>query len=68
MVFSLSICALKEARASAIFDLNSAVFALIDQEGFIRCRIDENGNPIIYYNGLEDKGIQMIKEDIKMLL
>jgi len=47
---------------------HSGFFALIDQEGFIRCRIDENGNPIIYYNGLEDKGIQMIKEDIKILL
>ena len=42
--------------------------ALIDQEGNIRSRIDENGNPIIYYNGLEDSGIQMLKEDIKLLL
>ena len=47
---------------------HSGFFALIDQEGFIRCRIDENENPIIYYNGLEDDGIQMIKEDIKLLL
>ncbi len=47
---------------------HSGFFALIDQEGNIRSRIDENGNPIIYYNGLEDSGIQMIKEDIKALL
>ena len=47
---------------------HSGFFALIDQEGYIRCRLDENENPIIYYNGLEDDGIQMIKEDIKLLL
>ena len=47
---------------------HSGFFALIDQEGYIRSRIDENGNPIIYYNGLEDSGIQMLKEDIKILL
>lgn len=47
---------------------HSGFFALIDQEGYIRCRIDENENPIIYYNGLDDNGIQMIKEDIKLLL
>jgi len=47
---------------------HSGMFALIDQEGNIRSRIDKNGNPIIYYNGLEDKGIQMLKEDIKKLL
>jgi len=41
---------------------------LVDQEGYIRCRIDKNENPIIYYNGLDDDGIQMIKEDIKLLL
>ncbi len=47
---------------------HSGFFALIDQEGNIRSRIDENGNPIVYYDGLEDKGIQMLKEDIKKLL
>mgnify|MGYP000119308894 FL=1 len=47
---------------------HSGYFALIDQEGYIRSRIDENGNPIVYYNGLEDSGIQMLKEDIKALL
>lgn len=47
---------------------HSGFFALIDQQGNIRSRIDENGNPVIYYDGLEDKGIQMIIEDIKKLL
>ncbi|PHS63462.1 MAG: SCO family protein [Flavobacterium sp.] len=47
---------------------HSGFFALIDQEGNIRSRKDENGNPIIYYNGLEDSGVQMLKEDIKKLL
>ena len=47
---------------------HSGFFALIDQEGNIRSRKDGNGNPIIYYNGLEDSGVQMLKEDIKKLL
>ena len=47
---------------------HSGFFALIDQNGNIRSRLDENKNPIIYYNGLDDEGIQMIKEDIKLLL
>lgn len=47
---------------------HSGFFALIDQEGNIRSRKDENGNPIVYYDGLDDKGIQMLKEDIKKLL
>ncbi|PQB05136.1 SCO family protein [Aureitalea marina] len=47
---------------------HSGFFALIDQEGQIRSRYDENGNPLIYYDGLEDEGIQMLMEDIKKLL
>jgi len=47
---------------------HSGFFALIDQEGNIRSRIDENENPIIYYDGLETKGIQMLIEDIEQLL
>ena len=47
---------------------HSGFFALIDQNGYIRSRLDDNGNPIIYYNGLEDKGVKMLKEDIKKLL
>lgn len=47
---------------------HSGLFALIDKNGNIRCRKDSQGNPIIYYDGLEQKGIDAIKEDIKTLL
>ncbi|WP_159800996.1 SCO family protein [Flavobacterium sp. MK4S-17] len=47
---------------------HSGLFALIDKEGKIRCRKDKFGNPILYYDGLEDSGVQAIKEDIKKLL
>ncbi len=47
---------------------HSGMFALIDKEGNIRSRIDENGNPLIYYDGLEDKAIKMLIEDISVLL
>ena len=57
---------------------HSGHFALIDKEGFIRSRI-ENGNPIIFYNGIiseeeeiDDEGqtqqITKLKEDIAKLL
>lgn len=55
------------AEGEANFE-HSGMFALIDQEGNIRCRKDENDNPIFYYDGLEEKGINMLKEDIKELL
>ena len=47
---------------------HSGLFALIDKNGNIRCREDEFGNPILYYDGLEEKGIKTLKEDIKILL
>lgn len=50
---------------------HSGLFALIDKEGFIRSRTVMNGdneNPIKFYNGLEEKEIQWIKEDINILL
>jgi len=47
---------------------HSGFFALIDQEGKLRSRYDENGNPLIYYDGLEAEGIQMLMEDIEILL
>ena len=34
---------------------HSGLFALIDKEGNIRCRKDDFGNPILYYDGLEKK-------------
>jgi len=47
---------------------HSGMFALIDKEGNIRSRTDELGNPIAFYDGLDSKGVQMIKEDIAILL
>ncbi|RAR71779.1 SCO family protein [Flavobacterium aciduliphilum] len=47
---------------------HSGLFALIDKNGTIRCRKDAQGNPILYYDGLEQKGVTAIKEDIKLLL
>ncbi|MDA9069141.1 SCO family protein [Algibacter sp.] len=57
---------------------HSGNFALIDKNGFIRCRV-VNGNPIIYYNGITSESektdedgkleeISALKEDIKKLL
>ncbi|WKK66362.1 SCO family protein [Lutimonas zeaxanthinifaciens] len=50
---------------------HSGLFALIDKNGFIRSRTVINGemeNPIKFYNGLDEKEVQWIKEDIKLLL
>ena len=50
---------------------HSGLFALIDKEGFIRSRTVLNGdteNPIKYYNGLDPKEIEWLKEDINILL
>ncbi|MEM1002291.1 MAG: SCO family protein [Bacteroidota bacterium] len=58
---------------------HSGNFALVDKEGYIRCRLNEYGSPIIYYNGIvsEAQGvdedgipqeISILKEDIAKLL
>ena len=47
---------------------HSGLFALVDKNGKIRCRKDAQGNPILYYDGLEASGVEAIKEDIKKLL
>jgi protein SCO1 len=47
---------------------HSGLFALIDKKGNIRCREDKFGNPILYYDGLDKKGIKAIIEDIKKLI
>uniref|UniRef100_UPI00404A38F7 SCO family protein n=1 Tax=Flavobacterium sp. TaxID=239 RepID=UPI00404A38F7 len=47
---------------------HSGLFALIDKEGKIRSRKDKFGNSIVYYDGLEDAGIQSLKQDIRVLL
>ncbi len=47
---------------------HSGLFALIDKKGNIRSRKDDFGNPIIYYDGLEAKGVAALKQDITKLL
>lgn len=47
---------------------HSGLFALVDKEGKIRCRKDAQGNPILYYDGLETSSVEAIKEDIEKLL
>ena len=51
---------------------HSGLFALIDKEGNIRSRKDSFGNPLIYYQSLDEENapnqIQELKEDIKKLL
>ncbi len=47
---------------------HSGLFALIDKNGDIRCRKDQYGNPILYYDGLEKKGVRDIQQDIAILL
>ncbi len=43
-------------------------FALVDKEGYLRSRKDKHGNPIVYYLGIEEDQIALLKEDIKKLL
>lgn len=47
---------------------HSGLFALIDKNGNIRCRKDDFGNPILYYDGLEKSGVKAIQQDINKLL
>ena len=47
---------------------HSGLFALIDKNGDIRCRKDDYGNPILYYDGLEKAGVKAIQQDIAILL
>ena len=58
---------------------HSGLFALVDKDGYLRSRIDDFGNPIVYYRGaiLEEKGandhgeteeIGILKIDIQKLL
>jgi len=47
---------------------HSGLFALIDKNGYIRCRKDDFGNPILYYDGLDKKGVRDIQQDIAILL
>jgi protein SCO1 len=57
----------ENAKVNGGFE-HSGLFALIDKNGVIRCRKDDFGNPILYYDGLEKKGIREIQQDIQALL
>ena len=73
-----NIYARQDAAAEGGFE-HSGFFALIDQEGFLRSRTDEAGNPIIFYQGSvprdqtsgkshESQQIDILIEDIEILL
>lgn len=47
---------------------HSGLFALIDKKGYIRCRKDDYGNPILYYDGLDKKGVRDLQQDIAILI
>ena len=50
---------------------HSGMFALVDKKGYIRSRtvqVGEQSNPIKFYDGLDLKAIEMLKEDIQILL
>lgn len=47
---------------------HSGFFALVDKNGYIRSRVDNFGNPIVYYDGTEDSGVKMLEQDIRLLL
>lgn len=68
----------EEKNAKGGFE-HSGFFALIDEEGYIRSRTDDAGNPIIFYQGSvprsetsgeshETQQVDMLIEDIKILL
>lgn len=68
----------KESRAAGGFE-HSGFFALVDKEGYLRSRLDKNGNPIVFYQGAvrfnedqnrfsEEQQIDILIEDIKQLL
>ena len=68
----VSCCCASRCRGSVIVFAgrieHSGFFALIDGDGNIRSRKDAFENPIIYYDGLEEEGIEMLIDDIKLLL
>jgi protein SCO1/2 len=68
----------QESRAAGGFE-HSGFFALVDKEGYLRSRLDANGNPIVFYQGAveydedqnrfsEEQQIDILIEDIKQLL
>src|SRR5690606_5539025 len=73
-----NIFAAEDSNAPGGFE-HSGLFALIDKKGYIRSRVDNFGNPIVYYRGAiteaqgqndhgETEQMSTLKEDIKKLL
>jgi protein SCO1/2 len=48
--------------------LHSEYFVLVDKEGRVRAREDDNGNNIGVYDGTSDYEVGLLIEDIKVLL
>ena len=57
----------ENSKANGGFE-HSGLFALIDKNGDIRCRKDNFGNPILYYDGIEKEGVRALQQDIAILL
>ena len=57
----------QNSKVSGGFE-HSGLFALIDKNGDIRCRKDNFGNPILYYDGIEKEGVRTLQQDIAILL
>lgn len=73
-----NIYAAEDSNAPGGFE-HSGYFALVDKDGYIRCRKDEFGNPIVFYRGSvphdavngegeEEPQIDILIEDIQKLL
>ena len=48
--------------------LHSEYFVLVDKEGSIRARDDDNGNNIGVYDGTDDYEVGLLIDDIKVLM
>lgn len=48
--------------------LHTENFVLVDREGYIRSRVDENGNVKAVYDGTNSEDIKLLYQDVKMLL
>lgn len=47
---------------------HSGLFALIDKSGNLVSRIDNFGNPVFYYSGLDDESVKQLMVDISIQL
>jgi len=61
------VSAMEDSTAEGGF-LHSEYFVLVDKEGRIRAREDDNGNNIGVYDGTNDYQIDLLIDDIKVLM